>query len=174
MEALRKNHKKIISLKQAKNLIIVLIVTFLFNFLFFAMPILASGTNKIANIIEKEGISATLNNDKAENNTVIIKVKKVNYHLVTAYNSESAQTDNSPCITANGFDLCEHGIEDSIAANFLPFGAKVRMPEIFGEKIFTVRDRMNARHKNRIDVWMLERQDARQFGVKLAKIEILE
>lgn len=174
MEALKRNHKKIISLKQAKNLIIVLIVAFLFNFLFFSMPILANGINEIANVGDKKDNITSLNDDKAENSTVNIKVKKVNYHLVTAYNSESAQTDNSPCITANGFDLCEHGVEDSIAANFLPFGAKVRMPELFGEKIFIVRDRMNARHKNRIDVWMLERQDAKQFGVKLAKIEILE
>lgn len=174
MEALKKNHKKIISLKQAKNLVIVLIIIFLFNFLFFAMPILATETNDTANISDKNNITAVLNNDELKNNTANVKIKKVNYHLVTAYNSEPAQTDDSPCITANGFDLCEHGIEDSIAANFLPFGAKVRMPEIFGEKIFVVRDRMNARHKNKIDVWMLEKQDAKQFGVKLAKIEILE
>jgi 3D (Asp-Asp-Asp) domain-containing protein len=93
---------------------------------------------------------------------------------MTAYNSEAAQCDSSPCITANGFNLCEHGIEDSVAANFLKFGTKIRIPELFGDKVFIVRDRMNSRYQNRVDIWMKEKQDALNFGIKYAKIEILE
>ncbi|MEK7203003.1 MAG: hypothetical protein AAB653_01680, partial [Patescibacteria group bacterium] len=84
------------------------------------------------------------------------------------------QCDDSPCITANGFNVCEHETEDVIAANFLPFGAKIRIPELFGERIFVVRDRMNVRFSNRIDVWMVEKNQAKRFGVKYAKIEVLE
>ena len=83
------------------------------------------------------------------------------------------QTDDSPCITANGFDVCENGVEDTIAANFLPFGAKIKIPELFGDRVFVVRDRMNRRFSNRVDVWMIEKQDAKQFGVKYAKIQVL-
>lgn len=93
---------------------------------------------------------------------------------MTAYNSEVAQTDDTPCITANGFNVCEHGIEDTIAANFLPMGTKVRIPDLFGDRIFIVRDRMNARYPDRVDIWMKHRTDAINFGVKVAKIEVLE
>lgn len=103
-----------------------------------------------------------------------IKVVRTSTHVITAYNSEAAQTDASPCITANGFNVCEHGEEDTIAANFLKFGTKVQIPELFGDRVFTVRDRMNKRHANRVDVWMKDRHDAIHFGVKTAKIQVVE
>ena len=103
-----------------------------------------------------------------------IKVKYTTTRVITAYNSDVAQCDASPCITANGFNLCKHGVEDSIAANFLVFGTKVRIPSLFGDRIFIVRDRMNERYSSRVDVWMLEKQDAKNFGVKRAVIEVLE
>jgi len=102
------------------------------------------------------------------------KVIRTSTHTMTAYNSEVAQTDDTPCITANGFNVCEHGIEDTIAANFLPMGTKVRIPDLFGDRIFIVRDRMNARYPDRVDIWMKHRTDAIKFGVKVAKIEVLE
>jgi len=102
------------------------------------------------------------------------EVKKVKYKTVTAYTSEEAQCDASPCITASGYNLCEHGTEDTIADNSLPFGTKVRVPELFGNKIFVVRDRMNSRYQNRIDIWMKDKNTALEFGKKFAKIEILE
>lgn len=103
-----------------------------------------------------------------------IKVTRSSFHTLTAYNSEAAQTDDSPCITANGFDVCAHGIEDTIAANFLKFGTKVRIPELFGDRIFIVRDRMNKRYPDRVDVWFLSKSEARQFGVRHATIEVIE
>jgi len=110
----------------------------------------------------------------ATSTTANYKVVRTSTHVMTAYNSEAAQTDDSPCITANGFNVCEHGVEDTIAANFLKIGTKVRIPELFGDRIFIVRDRMNKRHADRVDVWMLNRSDALKFGVKVAKIEVLE
>lgn len=93
---------------------------------------------------------------------------------LTAYNSEASQCDSSPCITANGYNVCE-GDGATVAANHLPFGTKVRIPEYFGDKVFVVRDRMNSRYSNRIDVWMESKQEAIQFGVKRsAEVEILE
>ena len=92
---------------------------------------------------------------------------------ITAYNSEPGQTDDSPCTTANGFDVCQHGVEDTIAANFLSFGTKVRIPELFGDRVFVVRDRMNERYIDRLDVWMREVPEAKLFGVRRAEIEVL-
>jgi hypothetical protein len=57
---------------------------------------------------------------------------------ITAYTSDAAQTDSTPCIAARGFDLCEHDEEDVIAANFLPMGTKVKIPELYGSRVFTV------------------------------------
>ncbi len=103
-----------------------------------------------------------------------VKVINTSTHVITAYNSEVAQTDDDPCTTANGFNVCVHGVEDTIAANFLKFGTKVKIPELFGDRVFIVRDRMNVKHPNRIDVWMKDRHDALQFGIKIAKIQVVE
>ncbi len=109
-----------------------------------------------------------------ENTEPEIRVISSGIHTMTAYNSEVGQTDDTPCITANGFDVCAHGIEDTVAANFLKFGTKVRIPDLFGDRIFVVRDRMNKRYPDRVDVWMLERSDAIQFGVRRTRIEVVE
>ncbi len=93
--------------------------------------------------------------------------------VATAYSSTVDQTDNSPCITANGFNVCEHNVEDVIAANFLPMGTRVRFPELYGDRIFTVRDRMNKRFSDRVDFWKKSRADAKRFGVKRVRIEIV-
>jgi len=106
--------------------------------------------------------------------TVETIILRESFHTMTAYNSEVGQTDDSPCITANGFNVCKHGIEDTIAANFLPMGTKVKIPELFGERVFIVRDRMNKKHPNRVDVWMKDRHDAIKFGVKIAKIQVIK
>jgi 3D (Asp-Asp-Asp) domain-containing protein len=103
-----------------------------------------------------------------------VKVKSTSVHKITAYNSDVSQTDGSPCTTANGFNVCQHNQEDTIAANFLKFGTKVKIPDLFGDKVFVVRDRMSAKHANRVDVWMKNRQSAIKFGVKVAKIQVVE
>jgi len=102
------------------------------------------------------------------------KVVKTSSRVITAYNSEAAQTDDDPCTTANGFNLCKHNQEDSIAANFLPFGTEVKIPDLFGDRVFVVRDRMNSRFGNRVDVWLKDHNEALKFGVKVATIQVLE
>lgn len=93
---------------------------------------------------------------------------------MTAYNSEVAQTDGDPCTTANGFNVCDHGIEDTVAANFLPFGTKIMVPELFGDRIFVVRDRTARRFSDRVDIWMLKKSDALKFGIRQAQIVVVE
>lgn len=88
----------------------------------------------------------------------------------TAYTSEVWQTDATPFITASGTTV-RHGV---IAANFLPIGTRVRMPEIYGHEIFIVEDRMNPRYFRRIDIWMDDLTEARAFGVQQVKLEIFQ
>lgn len=91
---------------------------------------------------------------------------------VTAYTSDVAQTDDTPCITASGLDVCERNIENVVAANFLPLGTRVKIPELYGDRVFYVEDRMNARYNYKMDIWMKELEDAKQFGVKYVTIEV--
>lgn len=103
-----------------------------------------------------------------------VKVLSTHTVVATAYSSDPAQTDNTPCITANGYDVCKKGEENVIAANFLRFGTKVRIPELYGDKVFTVQDRMNTKYNTRIDFWKTSRNRAITFGKRLIKIEVIE
>lgn len=100
----------------------------------------------------------------------ISKKSQIPDHVwVTAYTSSPEETDDTPFITAS-MSQVRDGV---IAANFLPFGTKVMIPEIFGDKIFTVEDRMHRRKKNYVDIWMSSKDDALDFGITKAKIVIV-
>ena len=87
----------------------------------------------------------------------------------TAYSSTVDQTDDTPFITASG-TYVRDGI---VAANFLPFGTAIKIPDIYGDKVFVVEDRMNKRYWHRVDIWFPERQSALEFGIKQIRIEIV-
>ncbi len=91
---------------------------------------------------------------------------------ITAYTSDPYQTDDTPCITASGLDVCERNIENVVAANFLPLGTRVRIPGLYGDRIFYVEDRMNKRYTYKMDIWMKDIDEARTFGLKYATIEV--
>ncbi|MBM4177310.1 3D domain-containing protein [Candidatus Gribaldobacteria bacterium] len=98
------------------------------------------------------------------------EVKNTLNVIVTAYSSTECQTDDTPFITASN-SLVRDGI---VANNLLPFGTKVRMPELFGDKVFEVDDRMHQRKGNfHVDVWFPTTEEAKQFGVKFASLEVL-
>lgn len=108
------------------------------------------------------------------------KVKYTKSVVATAYSSEAAQTDSTPCIPAMWkFNLCENfaktGVEDTIADNALKLGTVVRFKEL-PNRIFVVRDRMNSKYtgKPRIDFWMNKKSDAITFGAKRMTMEVLE
>jgi len=91
--------------------------------------------------------------------------------IVTAYSSTTWQTDNSPFITAAGTEVRD-GI---IANNLLPFGTKVKMPELYGNKVFVVEDRMHYRKGYyHVDIWFPSYEQALDFGAKTTYIEVLE
>ena len=98
---------------------------------------------------------------------VVEKIKMV----VTAYSSTIGQTDSTPFITASGKNVAD-GI---VANNMLPFGSKIRIPEIYGDKVFVVEDRMNKRKGGyHLDIWFPEYSQAKNFGAKITYIEVLE
>ncbi|MCP6726958.1 MAG: 3D domain-containing protein [Patescibacteria group bacterium] len=89
--------------------------------------------------------------------------------MVTAYSSTESQTDSTPFITASGTWVRE-GI---VAANFVPIGTRIKLPELYGEKVFIVEDRMHPRKKYQVDIWFPSYIEAKNFGAKLVDVEIL-
>jgi len=91
--------------------------------------------------------------------------------VITGYSSTFWETDDDPYITAAGTWVRE-GV---IASNWFPFGTKVRIPELFGDKIFVVEDRMHWTKGNyHVDIWFPSYWEALNFGAKRTYIEILE
>lgn len=122
-------------------------------------------------VIQNNTIAATpsYNEDALNSNNEVSTTRRMDV-VLTAYSSTPWETDGNPYITASGTSVRD-GI---VANNLLPFGTKIKIPEIFGEKIFVVEDRMNSRKGYyHIDVWLPSYIEALNFGVKTTYIEIL-
>ena len=99
------------------------------------------------------------------------KVTKKVKVVATAYSSTPQETDDEPFITAAG-TLVRDGI---VANNLLPMGTKIRLPELYGDKVFVVEDRMSSKKGYyHIDIWFPSHSEAKNFGAKLLYMEILE
>ncbi|MFH1575772.1 MAG: hypothetical protein ABIB55_02395, partial [Candidatus Nealsonbacteria bacterium] len=99
------------------------------------------------------------------------KVARTIRVIITAYSSTPEETDDTPFITASNTTV-KDGV---VANNLLPFGTKIRIPELYGDKIFTVEDRMNRKKGYyHFDIWFPSKQEAKEFGAKLTHIEVLE
>lgn len=170
------------SIKSSKiEIAVLLIMVYEFGFPHYALAVEPKNSVVLPNFVIKSAISSDEPTAPSSSALVTLTpisrsytVKKTYNIPITAYSSTVDQTDSSPCHTANGFNLCEHNQEDVIAANFLPFGTKVRIPEYFGDRVFTVQDRMNARYYYHADVWLKTREAAVTFGLRYTKLEVLE
>jgi len=161
--------KKIIrkALNLADKAWLVVLISLIFN-LNFPQITLAKNLDLPLIKIKNQSLNTTLPvfNDKEPYITTKV--------WVSAYNSIPNQTDSTPCITASGLDVCERAAEDIIATNYLhlPFGTKVRFPDLYGDQIFIVHDRMNKKYSNTMDIWMQNYDTARQFGRQYTRVKI--
>lgn len=90
--------------------------------------------------------------------------------IMTAYNSEPRQTDSTPWIMANG----RMPVPGSAACNGLAIGTRVRIPEVFGDAIFTIEDRMaEDQGLDHIDVWVYHINDAYALRHPTVTVDIL-
>lgn len=90
--------------------------------------------------------------------------------IITGYSSTPWETDEDPYITASG----KYVHEGIVAANFLPFGTKIIIPELYGNKIFVVEDRMHHRYWYNIDIWFPSHEEALEFGAKKSYIKVIK
>ena len=124
----------------------------------------------VSGVVQDSFVSAIMSPDRqasAINRKTV--VKREFYAEITGYSSTVDQTDDSPFIAADG----THVYDGMVAANFLPFGTRVKI-DGFGEKVFTVHDRMNKRFSERMDIWFSDRTPALKFGKRVLKVQILE
>jgi 3D (Asp-Asp-Asp) domain-containing protein len=129
---------------------------------FFAIPGLATQAQTVPSNILAPAPAST----PVASPTPTIKI----LHLkVTAYASVPEETSDHPFITASG----EHVADGIVAANFLPFGTQIQIPALFGDKIFTVEDRMNQMFNSRIDIWMPSVDAAVDFGIHNTEVVVL-
>lgn len=90
---------------------------------------------------------------------------------VTVYHSVPWETDSDPWTTAAG-TRARDGV---VAANCLAFGTLIRIPELFGDKMFVVEDRLAPRKSCYIiDVWKEYSAQDKSFGAPTATIEVLK
>lgn len=156
--------------KTKNTLISALLVVLLAQNLFPAV-VFAAKTNYIPSDREKE---LTISESPAGKLFYIGKsVKKpsrVVMTVLTAYSSTPDQTDSDPFVAASG----KRVYDGMVAANWLPFGTKIKIPSLYGNKVFTVDDRMNPRYGyGRMDIWMdAPHKVVGKFGVKRAEVEV--
>jgi 3D (Asp-Asp-Asp) domain-containing protein len=162
--------------KQNSVIILLGLIVLAFSALTLTLEAKTDNTNNLAQsyLSEKSHSSSALSaflteedrvEDKNEKKYTKIKV------ILTAYSSTVWQTDDTPFITANGSTVRE-GI---VANNMLPFGTEIKIPELYGNRVFTVEDRMHSRKGSYwVDIWFPTLEEAKAFGVKEAYVEVLE
>ena len=95
--------------------------------------------------------------------------------LVSHYTSSPEETDASPCISANGTDICKLFAEgkNTCASNVYPFGTELYV-EAHG--YCTVRDRMNSRFATGYVDWYMghDKQGAIERGIGVYDVVVFK
>ncbi len=105
---------------------------------------------------------------------ILIAAVLVGSFTVTSYRSVPLQTDASPFYTSIGEHVCNDGIavsQDLLKNGTFKYGDWVYIPQIGLKR---VNDTMNARWKDRMDVWVSsldeEKKFFRQFKIHKLKV----
>jgi 3D (Asp-Asp-Asp) domain-containing protein len=163
--------------KQNFTIILFAVIVFSFSALILTIDAKSDNTNLAQSSISEKSYSLesnTLavfsNKEDRDEDADQPKHKKIKV-IITAYSSTIWQTDDTPFITANGSTVRD-GI---VANNMLPFGTELKIPELYGNKVFTVEDRMHSRISDyQFDIWFPTLEEAKEFGVKETYIEVTE
>lgn len=135
----------------------------------FAVSVIAASWLIVPPLVTNAGNADTSTEIASASSTLLMNVAETLFMRVTAYTSLPDETDSTPFITANG-TYVHDGI---VASNILPFGTRIEIPSLFGDKVFTVEDRTSPRYKDTIDIWMPTYGKAIYFGLNFATILVL-
>jgi len=89
-------------------------------------------------------------------------------YTVTAYNAIEYQTDNTPCISASGLNVCETDELICACPREFEFGTKFKI----NGKIYDCQDRLHLKYDDRIDLLMHTIEEAKEFGKQELKVYI--
>lgn len=171
------------SLKKTKTVINCVKISLNLAFLAFLLSYIVGLGRVNAQISEKDHSTSAkmaINTDHPIRNNIKLNLAKgvlrsgtpdkVVKAVITAYTSTPDQTDGDPFTAASG----KRVYDGMVAANWLPFGTKIKIPALYGDKVFTVDDRMNPRYGyGRMDIWLnAKKAEARKFGVKRVQVEV--
>ena len=96
----------------------------------------------------------------------------IGYRITTSYNPVPEQTDDTPCITASGMNICV-GVDKMIcASNEFEFGDILVLGNTGIE--CEVQDRTNEKYSYRVDLLMYDLQEAKNWGRKILLIKIIK
>lgn len=109
----------------------------------------------------------------------------------TGYNSEVAQTNSQPFITATGARTRPGiiAVSRDLLGRDIPYGSLVRIRDLGGfhdgrhsghfqvmldeQDLFIVEDTMHQRKTNQIDVWFADKSTALTWGVRRVEVELV-
>lgn len=147
--------------RRKKRLLYALIILFLVIFSFLSVLEAISSENTYS------GLEPIKSSKRWQNEPhTVLQGSGGTSRIVTAYTlGREAETDSDPCVGAANVDLCEMVAFGTrvCAANFVPLWSVLEV-EGYGKCI--VLDRLNKKHPQRVDIAMLDYQDAVQWGVK--------
>jgi len=103
-----------------------------------------------------------------EEEPVKIEKEKVGWRVITAYNAVPEQTDDEPCISASGLDVCNTN-KKICASNEFPFGTLL----LIENEIWEVQDRTHSRYSYRIDLLFSDYNEAMQWGNRTLEVKII-
>lgn len=138
-------------------------------------PMFSTASQLLSDAIQQRGFVIP---EKFESELKPVKetpaTKYTKRYTITAYNSVPWQTDSTPCISADGSNICElKKIGEESCAAALPFGTKINIP---GFGVCTVRDRLAPKFSHRIDLYFGgadKIQDAKQWGKRSVEVAVL-
>jgi len=99
----------------------------------------------------------------------IILSEPIGHRIVTQYNAVEEQTDDTPCISASGMNVCETN-KKICASNEFPFGTLL----LVGDTIWEVQDRTNSRYSHRLDLLVEDYNEAIEWGVQTHMIYLVK
>jgi hypothetical protein len=114
-------------------------------------------------------IGLTINVNKVEKKTEEVKTEIV-FAYTTAYNTLAYQTDNTPCIGADGTNIC--GRTDVVAC---PRNIKLGTWVKIDGKLYQCTDRTNLKYDGRFDIsFDKDLKGALAYGIQLKEITIVQ
>lgn len=167
---IRFGYRAIASLKAA-TVVLILVLLFLLSCTANYVPVMPE---VIPSTIDAPSLPVSVLEDHFRGAPKMVVAPIGTTRTVTAYSSRPEETDDTPCVSADGSDICRrHELGETLcAANFVPLGTILAVEEV---GTCVVSDRMNRKYSDRVDLYFgKDTAAAREFGVQKLTISIVQ